>query len=101
MGVACQAGSEKIIHGLRCTEDHWMDEDFIIFKVDMRNPFNTLSRQVLPDECANCHGYRGVMGTIHVVAPSRRNPFRIRSTAKRPPWSFAVFTCPPKVSVTY
>ena len=57
-----------------------MDEDFIIFKVDMRNPFNTLSRQVLPDECAKCHGYRGVMGTIHVVAPSRRNPFRITST---------------------
>eukprot|EP00731_Ephydatia_muelleri_P024145 Em0016g416a len=53
-GVACSAGSEKIIHGLRkCIEDHWDDEDFVVLKVDMRNAFNLVSRQAILDECAS------------------------------------------------
>ena len=37
-GVACTAGSEKIIHGLRkCIENHWDDEDFVVLKADMMN----------------------------------------------------------------
>ena len=53
-GVACTAGSEKIIHGLRkCIEDHWDDEDFVVLKVDMRNAFNLVSRQAILDECAS------------------------------------------------
>ena len=48
MGVACQAGSEKIIV-IRCIEDHWMDEDFVVFKVEYA-AFNILSRQVVLDE---------------------------------------------------
>ena len=53
MGVACPSGAEKIIHGLRhCVEDHWMDEDFAIMKIDMRNAFNLVSRQALLDECS-------------------------------------------------
>ena len=50
-GVACTAGSEKIIHGLRkCIEDHGDDEDFVVLKVDMRNAFNLVSRQAILDE---------------------------------------------------
>ena len=53
-GVACTAGSEKIIHGLRkCIEDHWDDEDFVVLKVDIRNAFNLVSRQAILDECAS------------------------------------------------
>ena len=53
-GVACTAGSEKIIHGLRkYIEDHWDDEDFVVLKVDMRNAFNVVSRQAILDECAS------------------------------------------------
>ena len=53
-GVACRAGAEKIVHSLRnCIEEHWMqDEDFVIFKVDMTNAFNLVSRQAVLDECS-------------------------------------------------
>ena len=53
VGVACQSGSECIIHGLRkCIDDHWDDVDFVVFKVDMRNALNMVSRQAILDECA-------------------------------------------------
>ena len=53
VGVACRSGSERIIHGLRkCIDDHWDDDDFVVFKVDMRNAFNVVSRQAILDECA-------------------------------------------------
>ena len=53
LGVACSSGSEKIIHGLRKSiEDHWMEEDFVVFKIDMQNAFNLVSRQAVLDECA-------------------------------------------------
>ena len=29
-----------------------MDKDFVVLKVDMKNPFNMVSRQVVLDECA-------------------------------------------------
>ena len=51
-GVACQAGAEKIIHTVRgCIEDHWLDEDFVCFKVDMQNAFNLVSRQAIFRKC--------------------------------------------------
>ena len=53
MGVACPSGAEKIIHGLRhCVEEHWMDENFAVMKIDMRNAFNLVSHQALLDECS-------------------------------------------------
>eukprot|EP00731_Ephydatia_muelleri_P022813 Em0015g396a len=53
LGVACRAGAEKIAHGVRrCIEEHWMDEDFVVFKVDMQNAFNVVSRQAVLDECS-------------------------------------------------
>ena len=53
LGVACRAGAEKVAHALRgCIEEHWMDEDFVVLKVDMRNAFNIVSRQAVLDECA-------------------------------------------------
>eukprot|EP00731_Ephydatia_muelleri_P021996 Em0014g587a len=53
LGVACRAGAEKVVHALRgCIEEHWMDEDFVVLKVDMRNAFNIVSRQAVLDECA-------------------------------------------------
>ena len=52
-GVACRAGAEKVIHQVReCMEEHWMDEDFVCFKVDMKNAFNLVSRQTVLEECA-------------------------------------------------
>ena len=48
VGVACRSGSERIIHGLRkCIDDHWDDDDFVVFKVDMLNAFNMVSRQAI------------------------------------------------------
>ena len=45
LGVACNGGAEKIAHALRgCIQEHWMDEDFVVLKVDMRNAFNMVSR---------------------------------------------------------
>ena len=52
-GVACKAGAEKIVHSLRrCIEDNWLSDDFVVFKVDMSNVFNMVSRQAVIDECA-------------------------------------------------
>ena len=40
IGVACPAGAEKIIHGLRgCVDEH-----FAILKIDLHNAFNRVSR---------------------------------------------------------
>ncbi|KAL5483977.1 hypothetical protein EMCRGX_G020399 [Ephydatia muelleri] len=52
-GVACKAGAEKIVHSLRrYIEDNWLNGDFVVFKVDMLNAFNMVSRQAVLDECA-------------------------------------------------
>ena len=51
LGVACPSGAEKIIHGLRrCIEEHWIEEDFVALKIDLRNAFNMVSRQAVLDE---------------------------------------------------
>ena len=53
LGVACTAGSEKVVHGLRkCIDNHWDDEDFVVLKIDMRNAFNLVSRDALLQERA-------------------------------------------------
>lgn len=45
-------GTEKIIHRTRSiVEQHWSDKDFVVMKVDFRNAFNSVSRQVIFDEC--------------------------------------------------
>ena len=42
-----------IVHSLRkCIEDNWLSGDFVVFKVDMSNAFNAVSRQAVLDECA-------------------------------------------------
>ena len=52
-GVACKAGAEKIVHSLRrCIEGNWLSGDFVVFKVDMSNAFNMVSRQAVMDQCA-------------------------------------------------
>ena len=52
-GVACSFGAEKIAHVLRtCIENHWLDHDFVVLKVDMKNAFNMVSRQALLSECS-------------------------------------------------
>ena len=54
LGVVCASGTEKIVHGLRCcVEDHWLDNDFSVIKIDMKNAFNLLSREALRLECSN------------------------------------------------
>ena len=52
-GVACKAGVEKSVHSLRrCIDENWLSGDFVVFKVDMSNAFNMVSRQAVLDECA-------------------------------------------------
>ena len=52
-GVACLAGAEKVIHGVRSSiQEHWKDDKFTVCKVDMSNAFNLVSRQALLEECA-------------------------------------------------
>ena len=52
-GVACPAGTEKIVHKLRqVIEDNWNNGDFAILKVDMRNAFNLVSREAVLHQCA-------------------------------------------------
>ena len=70
LGVATRAGAEKIIHSLRsCMDENWNDANFAVFKVDMNNAFNSVSRQAVLDEVAtfsqNCsHGLLGVMAHL-------------------------------------
>ncbi|KAL5515639.1 hypothetical protein EMCRGX_G000834 [Ephydatia muelleri] len=52
-GVACPLGAEQMIHGLRdCIEQHWIENDFVVLKVDLKNAFNMVSRQAVLNECA-------------------------------------------------
>ena len=77
-GVACRAGSEKVTHGLRiCIEEHWGDDNFVAFKVDMRNVFNVVSRQAVVDKCAtfSAMGILVLWVTSFVMAPARSNQF--------------------------
>ena len=53
LGVACQGGAEKIIHGLRsCVDKHWQEVDFAVLKIDLLNAFNRVSRQAVFNACA-------------------------------------------------
>ena len=52
LGVACPAGAEKVIHGLRgCVDEHWHYADFVVLKIDLHNAFNRVSRQAVLDAC--------------------------------------------------
>ncbi|KAL5460165.1 hypothetical protein EMCRGX_G033593 [Ephydatia muelleri] len=52
LGVACQYGVEKVVHGLRCcVEEQGNEDDLVVTKIDLRNAFNLVSRQMLLDEC--------------------------------------------------
>ncbi|KAL5516992.1 hypothetical protein EMCRGX_G002456 [Ephydatia muelleri] len=52
LGVACPAGAEKIIHGLRgCVDEHWHNADFAVLKIDLHNAFNRVSRQAVLAAC--------------------------------------------------
>ena len=51
-GVACPGGTEKVTHRLRQTiEKHWNHNDFVVFKVDMSNAFNTIDRNLIMNQC--------------------------------------------------
>ena len=52
-GVACSNGAEKIAHGLRaCVNKYWLDDDFVVLKVDMKNAFNMVSQEAILSECS-------------------------------------------------
>ena len=52
-GVACSNGAEKIAHGLRaCVNKYWLDDDFVVLKVDMKKAFNMVSRGAILSECS-------------------------------------------------
>ena len=66
------------MHSLRrCIENNWLSGDFVVFKLDMLNAFNMVSRQAIRDECASffpellpwvswCHGSHRtfIVGTL-------------------------------------
>eukprot|EP00731_Ephydatia_muelleri_P023064 Em0015g647a len=57
MGLACRTGAEKVTHALRqYIEEHWMDEDFVTFKVDMKNAFNIVSSSQVCHPLSCCYG---------------------------------------------
>ena len=52
-GAACPFGAEKIVPELRdCVKQHWLEDDFVVLKVDLKNAFNMVSRQAVLTECA-------------------------------------------------
>ena len=52
-GVACPAGTEKIVHKLRqFIEDNRNNGDFAIFLVDVHNAFNLESQETVLHQCA-------------------------------------------------
>ena len=65
-GVVCPSGVEKSIHSLRsCIDDHWLDEDFTVAKVDLRNAFNLVALNAVLEKCAEFfHGRSGIMEYI-------------------------------------
>ena len=60
-GVACPAGAEKVIHGVRsCIQEHWKDDNFTVCKVDMSgegkcdsNPFQVAPILKFIELCSN------------------------------------------------
>ena len=52
LGVACPAGAEKIIQGLRpCVDGHKHDVDFAVLNIDLHNASNRISRQAVLNVC--------------------------------------------------
>ena len=52
LGVACPAGADKLVHGLRrCIRDHWENDDFVACKIDLRSAFDEVTRKALLEEC--------------------------------------------------
>ena len=52
-----------------CVEDNRQSGDFVIFRVDLSNAFNLVSRQeknVLPFPLNSCHGSFGAMAITHL-----------------------------------
>ena len=51
-------------------DDHWLDGDFAVMKIDLRNVLNLVSRQAvlnaIPQNC--CHSLPGVMGNTLYMA---------------------------------
>ena len=63
-----------------CIEEHWMDKDFVVLKVDMRNAFNMVSRQVFLDECATLSlGVMVLWDPPYAMAPSWPDQLQVSS----------------------
>ena len=47
-GVACKAGAEMIMHNMRrCTEYNCLNGNILVFKMNMSNAFDMVSRQAV------------------------------------------------------
>ena len=98
--VACKAGAEKIVHSFRrCIEDNWLNGNFVVFKVDMFNAFNMVSRQAVLDETffpellpwvSWCYGSHSSLWHPMGRVSSQSE------TARRPSGSYAVCPGPPQ-----
>ncbi|KAL2620254.1 hypothetical protein R1flu_000459 [Riccia fluitans] len=70
-GVATRGGCETIIHGLRATLD--LHPDCVVLQVDIRNAFNTVSREALFREL------RAATGSLDQLFPFVRSFYARRS----------------------
>ena len=53
LGVACHSRDKLVAHALKgYIEEHWMMENFVVLKLDMRSTFKIVSRQAVVDVCA-------------------------------------------------
>ena len=51
VGVACQLGSEKVMHGIRnCVDQHRRNKNSAVIQLDLKNAFYLASNL---DECAS------------------------------------------------
>ena len=98
-GVAVPCDAERIAHGLRiCIDQHWMEHDFGVLKVDMTNAFNLVSRQAILSECAKHFlnfslGSAGAMDSFPFFGTHYRLlVIRIRCPTRGSTWTHAIFT---------
>ena len=107
-GVACPAGAEKVIHGVRsCIQEHWKDDNFTVCKVDMSNAFKPCVSAGSPGGMCSPFPRASSLGRLvlwfppYVMAPSWTVKFRDRGPARGAPGSTSLFLSSAQVGVIH
>ena len=97
-GVACPAGAEKVIHGVRsCIQEHWKDDNFTVCKVDMSKAFTPCVSAGSPGGMCSPFSRASSLGRLvlwfppYVMAPSWTVKFRDRGPGRGSPGSTSLF----------